>query len=126
MEFAELAEIAGLPLLALIALVIAMIRKVWPIIRRLGDFADDWAGEPGRPGVPGRAGVMVRLQSIETAQADQGRVLKELQPNGGGSVRDLIHQLRDGMHGMKDDIEQLRAADDRRELRNPAHAGEEN
>jgi hypothetical protein len=35
--------------------------------KRVGDFLDDWNGEPARPGVPERPGVMQRLADNEEA-----------------------------------------------------------
>lgn len=51
--------------------------------RAVVDMHDDWKGEPARPGVRGRLGVMERLDRIE----------KELQPNGGSSMRDAVNRV---------------------------------
>lgn len=41
---------------------------VWlrKLMRRLDNLLEDWNGSPARPGVPRRAGVMERLEKIET------------------------------------------------------------
>lgn len=66
------------------------VRAVRRIAARLDDFAEDWAGIPGRPGVPGRKGVMERLDGIE---ARIGRVEHELQPNSGSTLRDAVDRV---------------------------------
>lgn len=85
MSGTEIVQLAG----AFTGLVAALGAAIW-VIRVLGrihgtvkDLRDDWIGEPERPGVPARAGVMERL----------GRVERELQPNGGSSLRDVINRI---------------------------------
>ena len=68
-----------------IVMVWGLIKKVWPLLRKLGDFLDDVAGEPARPGVPARAGLMERVQRIEY----------ELFPNSGKSMRDQIDRMEE-------------------------------
>ena len=68
-----------------IVVVVGLIKKVWPLLRKLGDFLDDVAGEPARPGVPARAGLMERVQRIEY----------ELFPNSGKSMRDQIDRMEE-------------------------------
>jgi hypothetical protein len=57
--------------------------KLLRVIKRVGDFVDDWQGEPARRGVPARPGVMERLESIEG----------QLRPNGGSSLRDAVNRV---------------------------------
>ena len=68
-----------------IVMVWGLIKKVWPLLRKLGDFLDDVAGEPARPGVAARAGLMERVQRIE----------HELFPNSGKSMRDQIDRMEE-------------------------------
>lgn len=68
-----------------IVMVWGLIKKVWPLLKKLGDFLDDVAGEPERPGVPARAGLMERVQRIE----------HELFPNSGKSMRDQIDRIEE-------------------------------
>ena len=68
-----------------IVVVWGLIKKVWPLLRKLGDFLDDVAGEPARPGVPARAGLMERVQRIE----------HELFPNSGKSMRDQTDRIEE-------------------------------
>jgi hypothetical protein len=74
--------------------------------RRVGAFLDDWGGEQARPGVPDRPGVMARLQTAETLIA---KVLAETLPNGGASLRDVVHQTQADVSGMKGDVAAMRA-----------------
>lgn len=39
--------------------------KLWPILKKLQQFLDDFQGEEPRPGVPERPGVMKRLETLE-------------------------------------------------------------
>lgn len=73
------------PWLAALALVVLVVVKIWPLLRKLGHFLDDVAGEPARPGVAARPGLMERLARIE----------HEVFPNSGGSLRDRIDQTAD-------------------------------
>jgi hypothetical protein len=65
------------------------LRVAWRLVSRTIRFLDDWAGEPARPGVAERPGVMARLQSVEQSLAS---VLAETKPNGGSSLRDVVHR----------------------------------
>jgi hypothetical protein len=47
-------------------------RPVRRFLRKVGQFFDDWGGEPARDGVPARLGVMARLQAIEQNQVQVG------------------------------------------------------
>ena len=80
---------------------------VWGILRNLARVADDWTGEPSRDGKPAQPGVLQRLASIEELLAAVpaletrlaaldvrlAAVEAQLQPNGGGSLRDAIDKL---------------------------------
>lgn len=78
-------------------------------VRKLAQIADDWVGEDPRPGLPeGRLGVLRRLdllmQDSAAARAETAAELAalrervtaieaQLQPNGGGSLRDAVDRL---------------------------------
>lgn len=70
------------PWIVAIAVVALVVVKLWPLLRKLGHFLDDVAGEPARPGVEARPGLMERLARIE----------HEVFPNSGGSLRDRVDQ----------------------------------
>lgn len=54
-------------------------------------FEADWNGEEERPGVPRKPGVMERLYGLE----EGSKIIKrELQANGGGSMKDAMNDLR--------------------------------
>ena len=65
------------------------LRWAWRILRQTGHFLDDWKGEPERDGLPATPGVMARLHSMEQIVAG---ISMEVHPNGGHSLRDVVHQ----------------------------------
>jgi hypothetical protein len=67
---------------------------VLPFLRRIGYFLEDWNGEPPRPGVPARPGVLEQLAGV---QSEQARVSKELQTNGGSSIKDAVKRTEAGL-----------------------------
>lgn len=69
----------------IVAAVAMVVVKIWPLLRKLGHFLDDVAGEPARPGVEARPGLMERLARIE----------HEVFPNSGGSLRDRVDHTAD-------------------------------
>lgn len=82
------------------ALIAGFMRWLARTGKNVADIKDDLLGEPARDGVPERPGVMkrlagvdVRLDGIESAQA---AMAAELQPNGGGSMRDAVNRLETG------------------------------
>lgn len=70
----------------------AFAKKVWPLLRKLNHFIDDWFGEGEREGRPAQPGVLARLQSIEQTQLEHTAAFEvirhELFPNSGSSLRD--------------------------------------
>ncbi|WP_237404776.1 hypothetical protein [Actinacidiphila reveromycinica] len=74
------------------ALLWRAVSAVIRLARRVDEFMDDWAGEPGRPGVPPRPGVMERVATIDERLT---RVEHELYPNSGGSLRDAVDQANE-------------------------------
>lgn len=85
------------PWLAAIAVVVLVVVKIWPLLRKLGHFLDDVAGEPARPGVPARPGLMERLARIE----------HEVFPNSGGSLRDRVDQTADAVAALTTQVTEV-------------------
>ena len=79
-------------------------RQSWRILMRTRDFLDDWAGHPPRPGVDAAPGVMERLQRVEKITTE---IRAETQPNGGVSMRDVLHRTAAGVSDVKDDVAKL-------------------
>jgi hypothetical protein len=85
-------------------------RKLVRIVKPVGEFLDDWRGTPARPGVAASPGVMETIQSLKSGQQrlDDGqlhiidrlaRVEQQQTPNGGGSMRDEIQQIKQAVTG---------------------------
>ncbi len=74
----------------LVSAVVGFFAKVMPLLRRTGHFLDDWFGEEARDGQPARPGVTARLTQIE---AEQSRVRREVEHNGGGSLKDAVRRV---------------------------------
>lgn len=64
-------------------------RYGWRVTRRTMRFLDDWQGETAREGLPAVPGVMARLKSVEGLVAS---ISAEMHPNGGSSLRDVVHK----------------------------------
>jgi len=88
--------------LALLAAVftcfITLGRVIWRICKGLLQFLGDLNGTPARPGVPAVPGVMERLSSVERQLT---AVAVETKPNGGTSMRDIVHQTAVDVAEMK-------------------------
>ena len=83
-------------LTAFVALAVAVfgllgwvVRYGWRVTRRTMRFLDDWQGETAREGLPAVPGVMARLKSVEGLVAS---ISAEMHPNGGSSLRDVVHK----------------------------------
>jgi hypothetical protein len=64
------------------------LRAQW---KPIGEFLEDWRGEPGRPGViDARPGVMQRLSALE---ATTRTIQAEVTHNGGGSLKDAVRRI---------------------------------
>jgi hypothetical protein len=63
------------------------LRWAWRILRRVGHFLDDYAGEPARDGLPAKPGFMARLAAVE---GQLEHVVTETSPNHGTSLRDIV------------------------------------
>lgn len=81
-----------------------MFRPVRKMVRRLGQFFDDWFGEEARPGVPRRPGMLERVSTLETGQAEMRR---HVLPNGGSSLRDDVTGIKAQVSQMSSQIDSL-------------------
>ena len=91
-------------LVALLALLGWAGRVVWRIASRTTRFLDDYFGEAPRAGQPARPGVMARLQALERTLAD---VRAETKPNGGHSMRDVMHRTAANVTDLQGQVERL-------------------
>lgn len=85
-------------IITVLAAVVAFWRWALPFLRKIGHFLDDWQGEAERPGVPRRPGVLEQLAGV---QSEQARVSKELQTNGGSSIKDAVKRTEAGLSDVK-------------------------
>ena len=90
---------------AVICLFAWTIRWAWRILNGTQEFLVDWKGEPERPGVPARPGVMARLQTVEFIVTD---VRGEMFPNGGGTLRDVVHRTAEDVAEARRDLAAMR------------------
>jgi hypothetical protein len=96
------AVMAGLAaVLASVVGVWASARKLAKYLRPFRDFLSDWNGEPARPGVARKPPVMERLAALDEGQLhiiDRLRRVEAAQtPNGGGTMRDEIQQIKNAV-----------------------------
>lgn len=73
--------------------IVAMRRVGRPLLDMAKDwreFKGDWYGTPSRPGFPGHAGMGERVAQNEV---DIQAIRRELQTNGGGSLRDALTRI---------------------------------
>jgi hypothetical protein len=82
------------------------LRWAWRLMMRTRDFLDDWGGQPARDGVQGRPGVMERLSAVERVTSE---IRAETKPNGGNSLRDVVHRTAADVADIKDDQAAMRA-----------------
>ncbi|MFV2198470.1 hypothetical protein [Nocardiopsis sp. LOL_012] len=87
-----------------ITVVTVGVRKVLAMLRRVGHFLDDWAGEPERPGVESRPGVISRLSGIETRL---GKVEHEVQHNDGSSMKDSQKRTEEAVERLARRVDEL-------------------
>jgi hypothetical protein len=81
-------------------------RWAWKLMMRTRDFLDDWAGSPARHGVNARPGMMERLQRVERVTDE---IRAETRPNGGNSLRDVVHRTAADVAAIKGDQAAMRA-----------------
>ena len=83
------------------ALLRPVVRSARSTDKTLQELRRDWFGQEGRPGFPAIPGVPQRLFDVETVLMELRpiveRIEKEMHTNGGGSLRDLVLNLRDTM-----------------------------
>jgi hypothetical protein len=79
----------------------ASARKLVKYMKPFRDFLTDWNGEPARPGVARRPPVMERLRNLDDGQLHiidrLVRVEAAQLPNGGGTMRDEIREIKDAV-----------------------------
>lgn len=82
-----------------------LIRLLWHTLQRTIRFLDDYFGRAAEGDNPGRTGVMARLTALE----EMARTIKaETQPNGGSSLRDVVHRIAEDVADVKDEQARLR------------------
>jgi hypothetical protein len=106
---AALAALAGL----LGAFALWLARLLWHTLQRTIHLLDDYFGRPADGDVPARPGVMARLGALEGLVQE---IRAETQPNGGSSLRDVVHRIAADVADVKDEQARLKT---QIELRNP-------
>jgi hypothetical protein len=77
-------------------------RWAWRILSRTTQFLDDYFGEPAREGIEARPGVMARLRNVESLAGD---IRAETRPDGGNSMRDIVHRVADELGALRSRME---------------------
>jgi hypothetical protein len=97
---------------ALVALLVALgtlvtwgTRIFYRVTSKLIRFLDDYNGQPGHDGIPARPGVQARLARLEAMVA---AIVAETKPNGGTSMRDVVHQTGNEVMKLRSDVGQLK------------------
>lgn len=103
------------------AFVIWLTRLLWHTLQRTIRFLDEFFGEAARDGMPARPGVIARLAALE---AGQRSIVAETRPNGGTSLRDVVHRtaadvavIKDRQAEMKAQIQKHMPPDERNDSR---------
>jgi hypothetical protein len=87
------------------------VSSVWPFLRKLVAVVEDLFGTEARPGVEARPGLMYRMAigeerdaRIEATLAEHSQTLLELQPNHGGSMKDVLKATREDLAALREDL----------------------
>jgi len=86
--------------------------KVVKFLKRTIHFFDDFLGEEERPGVPARPGFNERMAKFENCMNKMSQnisgiedkieeIEKELKPNSGKSLRDVINRIEDRLEALE-------------------------
>ena len=96
------------------------LRWAWRLLSGTHEFLAEWGGKPAHNGLPVTPGVMARLAALEVLGE---KLVDETQPNGGNSLRDIVHRTARDVADIKDEQSRLRAQIElRQELRHPPEA----
>jgi hypothetical protein len=80
-------------------------RIFYRVTSKLIRFLDDYNGQPEHDGIPARPGVQARLARLEAMVAT---VVAETKPNGGASLRDVVHQTANDVLKLRSDVSKLK------------------
>ncbi len=84
-------------LAAALAVIVKGVGFMATMLRKVGEFLEDWRGEEARPGYHKRPGVMERLVALEEGQATTARqvneIVHEVKPNSGTSLKDQVTRI---------------------------------
>ena len=82
------------------------LRWAWRLLAGTHEFLAEWGGRLEHNGLPGTPGVMARLAALEALGV---KLVEETQPNGGNSLRDIVHRTALDVADIKDEQTRLRA-----------------
>jgi hypothetical protein len=80
-------------------------RRLWRLVLGTTRFLEDWFGEPPRGGLAATPGIMARVAALETLVVT---IASETQPDGGSSMRDIVHRIAADVADVKDEQARLR------------------
>ena len=93
-------------LVALGTLVVWGARIFYRVTSKLIRFLDDYNGQPEHDGVAARPGVQARLARLEAMVAS---IVAETKPNGGTSLRDVVHQTANDVVKLRTEVGKLKS-----------------
>ena len=96
---------AGTAVAAIAAAAYKPLQLAWRLLRDTHEFLGEWRGTSAHNGLEATPGVVARLAALEKLGE---KLVAETQPNGGNSLRDIVHRTALDVADVKDEQARLR------------------